>query len=221
MDKRLSTALTTLTAAAGLTLAVVAGTAMARDRPVPRGFGATAAPSSHTVVPTQGDRTPRVSDRQPAVPEIPAWLAIPAVHTQARVVPVTTTGGELDVPDDPMQVGWWTGGARIDQSRGTVVIDGHVDSATTGPGALFRITDLRPNDLIVVTTASGQRRPYTVTGRRVYRKSGGLPASLFATTGTPRLALITCGGPFDHATGSYLDNVVVFAIPVTAHHSAP
>jgi hypothetical protein len=25
--------------------------------------------------------------------------------------------------------------------------------------------------------------------------------------------LITCGGPFDRAAGSYLDNIVVFAAP--------
>lgn len=96
------------------------------------------------------------------------------------------------------------------------MIDGHVDSATTGPGALFGITELRPNDLIALTTASGQQRQYAVTGRRVYIKSHGLPSSLFATTGTPRLALITCGGPFDRATGSYLDNIVVFALPASA-----
>ena len=30
-------------------------------------------------------------------------------------------------------------------------------------------------------------------------------------TRAPELRLITCGGPFDQATGHYLDNVVVFA----------
>jgi hypothetical protein len=46
-----------------------------------------------------------------------------------------------------------------------------------------------------------------------YIKSDGLPPSLFAMTGThPRLALITCRGPFDRATGSYLANIVVFAV---------
>jgi hypothetical protein len=32
---------------------------------------------------------------------------------------------------------------------------------------------------------------YRVTGRRVYLKHQGLPADLFATTGPPRLVLIT------------------------------
>jgi hypothetical protein len=38
---------------------------------------------------------------------------------------------------------------------------------------------------------------------------GALPGSLFATTGPPRLALVTCGGSFDPATGHYRDNVIV------------
>jgi hypothetical protein len=40
-----------------------------------------------------------------------------------------------------------------------------------------------------------------------------LPPSLWVSTGTPKLALVTCGGPFDSATGHYLDNVIVWAAP--------
>ena len=29
----------------------------------------------------------------------------------------------------------------------------------------------------------------------------------------PKLAIVTCGGPFDAATGHYLDNVIVWATP--------
>ena len=39
-----------------------------------------------------------------------------------------------------------------------------------------------------------------------------LPASLFATTGPDRLALITCGGLFDRATG-HTDNIIIWAAP--------
>jgi hypothetical protein len=48
---------------------------------------------------------------------------------------------------------------------------------------------------------------------RTYPKETGLPASAFARDGAPRLVLITCGGPFDAATGNYEDNVVVYATP--------
>jgi len=38
-----------------------------------------------------------------------------------------------------------------------------------------------------------------------------LPASLWVTTGQPKLALVTCGGPFDATTGHYSDNLIVWA----------
>jgi sortase (surface protein transpeptidase) len=152
----------------------------------------------------------------PATPVTPSWpvsLEIPILDVHAAVIPVSTHGGELDVPANPAQVGWWTGSALPGATGGSIVIDGHVDSAATGPGALFRLTNLRTGDQILVTTATGQRRSYAVIGRRVYVKAAGLPPTLFARNGPPQLLLITCGGPFDRNALSYLDNVVIFAGP--------
>jgi hypothetical protein len=143
----------------------------------------------------------------------PAALVIPALQVQATVVPVASSNGTLGVPDDPAQVGWWTRSALPGAPNGSVVIDGHIDSAAAGPGALFQLSKLHTADLILVTTTTGDRRRYAVIGQRVYLKADGLPPDLFTTTGPPRLVLISCGGPFDPTTGSYIDNVAVFAAP--------
>ena len=88
-----------------------------------------------------------------------------------------------------------------------------------GPGpkqwdlARGQLGDLHIADLVIVTTTTGDRRNYAVTGRRTSLKSDGLPPDLFATTGPLRFVVITCGGSFDRSTGSYSDNVVVFAAP--------
>jgi hypothetical protein len=34
---------------------------------------------------------------------------------------------------------------------------------------------------------------------------------VYGKAGYPSLRLITCGGPFDQATGHYVDNIVVYA----------
>jgi Sortase domain len=122
--------------------------------------------------------------------------------------------GVLGVPVDPQRLGWWADGAPVGAGTGTVAVDGHVDSAAAGPGALFHLTSLRPGAVVLVTTTSGQTYRFAVTARRSYLKTRGLPADLFRTDGPPRLVLITCGGPFDATSHSYLDNVVVFATPV-------
>jgi hypothetical protein len=208
-----------LTALLGLALLVTAGADLARDRSIPGAFGATAAPSTLTraappaPMSRLAGRASRPATPGRVLPAAPALLAIPALQVQAAVVPVGVTGGILDVPTGPAQVGWWSASALAGSATGSVVLDGHVDSAATGPGALFHLTDLSAGDRLVLTTTAGARRSYVVIGRRVYPKTGGLPADLFAIDGPPRLVLITCGGPFDRAAGSYLDNIVVFAAP--------
>jgi hypothetical protein len=201
-----------LTVLLGLAVLVTAGAELAHDRALPGGFGAIPAPSiaARRAPPTPTHPVP--SRLQPA-PAAPAALAIPALGVRATVISIGATAGILNVPTDPAQVGWWSASALAGAATGSVVIDGHVDSAASGPGALFHLTDLNAGDRLVVTTTTGDRRSYVVIGRRVYLKTAGLPAELFTLDGPPRLVLITCGGPFDRAAGSYLDNIVVFAAP--------
>jgi hypothetical protein len=40
-----------------------------------------------------------------------------------------------------------------------------------------------------------------------------LPETLFASGGTRRLVLVTCGGAFDATTHQYADNVLATAVP--------
>jgi hypothetical protein len=143
----------------------------------------------------------------------PGWLDLPTLGVRAHVQHVVPTDGALGVPDNPAEVGWWTGSVPAGSSAGSTVIDGHVDSAVTGPGALFHLTELAAGDPILVTASSGLVVRYRVSGRRVYLKHQGLPAELFATTGPPRLVLITCGGPFNSTARSYEDNIVIFGTP--------
>jgi hypothetical protein len=198
-----------LAAGAGLALLVTVAAGIAHKPRVPRDFGVTSAPDGRAASPARS----RPDVGPPVVPEPPTALAIPALRVKATVVPVDSSGEILGVPADPAQVGWWTGSALPGAASGSVVIDGHIDSAATGPGAFFQLADLHIDDLLIVTTTTGDRRTYAVTGRRTYHKADGLPPDLFATTGPPRLVLITCGGSFDRSTGSYSDNIVVFAAP--------
>jgi hypothetical protein len=204
----------------GASLLLIAATMVVRDRLAPGDFGsissrtnssrttpfASAAPSGSSVA--------APSAMAPSAGSSPVRVRIPALGVLALVVPVHTTNGVLGVPADPQQLGWWAEGAQVGARAGTVTIDGHVDSAAAGEGALFHVGSLRGGETVLVTTASGRTVRYAVTARHSYLKSGGLPAELFRTDGQPRLVLITCGGPFDRQSGSYLDNIVVVAMPV-------
>ena len=165
-----------------------------------------------------GAPAPAVAARPAAVrlaaAPAPRRLRLPRQRIDAAVQPVSVdAGGALGVPDDPQQLGWWTGSARPGAASGSVVLDGHVDSAERGLGALFRLREAQLGEEISVENASGTTTRYTVVARRSYAKTALPAAEIFAQDTRPRLVLITCGGRFDPATRHYADNVVVYAVP--------
>ena len=116
--------------------------------------------------------------------------------------------GVLGVPADIHKTGWWADSATPVDSTGTVLIAGHVDSAAGGAGAFFPLKQARPGTLIEVTTASGQTKTYKVTSVKAMLKED-LPTTIWSQEGKNKLVVVTCGGPFDQATGHYRDSTVV------------
>lgn len=201
---------------AGIALAGAAIAGYVTTRPPGHDFGTVPAARVAT---GPADRTARASRGQAglagiAVTAVPARLRITAIGVSAPVVPVgVAADGTLGIPASPSVVGWWAGGGSPGQASGTTVLVGHVDSAAQGPGALFRLQRLRPGATVTVT-ASGRAWHYAVRAVRAYDKANLPSAAVFGQRVTPRLVIITCGGPFDAATGHYLDNIVVYAVPV-------
>jgi hypothetical protein len=52
-----------------------------------------------------------------------------------------------------------------------------------------------------------------ITGVRTYTKKALPYKEIFNQNSVGRLAIVTCGGPFDASTGHYLDNIVAYAVP--------
>jgi sortase (surface protein transpeptidase) len=141
-------------------------------------------------------------------------LRLPTLQVSAPVTEVRVRDdGALEVPAHPSQVGWWVDGAAPGSGRGSVVVDGHVDSARYGPGAFFRLRDLEEGDAIEVV-AEGTTFRYRVTALRQFPKDELPWAQVFSQDVPERLVLVTCGGRFDRSRRSYSDNVVVYAEPV-------
>jgi len=150
---------------------------------------------------------------QGAAPPAPVvGVRLPGDRT-ATVVPVTATQGALAVPDDPSVLGWWSTGARPGSGVGSVVVDGHVDSARDGLGVFAALRALTVGQRVEVVDQAGRRWSYRVTGRRSYPKTALADSDVFDQSVSERLVLVTCGGVFDRVTRHYADNVVVYARP--------
>jgi sortase (surface protein transpeptidase) len=141
----------------------------------------------------------------------PTSIAIPAIGLHATIVAVgLQADGAMEVPD-PGQVGWYRLGPRPG-APGPAVLIGHVDNHT-GPDVFYRLRQLRPGDQILISHSDGTTSRFLV-GRLEQHPKTALPTSRIWTTATrPLLRLITCGGSFNHATGHYRDNLIVYASP--------
>ncbi len=140
---------------------------------------------------------------------VPVTLRIPAL---GMVVPIGALGlqsdGTVEVPSSTVQPGWFDLGPTPGQ-LGSSVILGHVDSSQ-GEGVFFQLRTLAAGDQVYVDLADGETAQFTVDSVAEYSKQAFPAQRVYASHGSSALQLVTCGGVFDHQTGSYLSNVVVF-----------
>jgi Sortase domain len=157
--------------------------------------------------------TPSASASGEAAQVPPATVELDGASPAEVALADVTDDGFLAVPEDISKLGWWIGSAPMGASRGTTLIAGHVDSAVAGLGVFAQLKDMGAGDRITVVDGLGNPWRFEVTDTAQVTKSK-LPAELFDTEGERRLALITCGGPFDEQLRSYEDNLIVWAEPV-------
>jgi LPXTG-site transpeptidase (sortase) family protein len=158
-------------------------------------------------------RSARIADLEAQSAAAPGRLIIPSIGVRAPVVPIgVEDDGEMEVPADVRDVGWYRHGPAPGEP-GATVIAGHVDSREQGAGAFFDLRKLKVGARVKVVDETGRTRHFDVVARRTYDKSRLPIDDLFAREGRSQLVLITCGGDFDTAARSYRSNVVVYAQP--------
>ena len=148
----------------------------------------------------------------PLARSVPVLIRIPAIGVSAPVMQLgQDADGTVQVPPltDHNVTGWYRYGPAPGQ-RGSAVILGHVDSLT-GVSVFYYLKDLHADDKVYVTLADGKVAVFAVDGVQKVAKDAFPTAAVYGKSGSPSLRLITCGGPFDQATGHYLDNVIVYA----------
>ena len=157
--------------------------------------------------PIPGPGAPAVPGDDPA----PTALRIPAIDLDVPLILLgLTPDGAIQVPEDADDAGWLTASATPGRT-GPAVIAGHVDSAD-GVAVFTRLADLAAGDEVEVTREDGTDVAYVVTGSERYAKDAFPSAEVYGPAPASVLRLITCGGTFDRAAGSYEDNLVVYAV---------
>ena len=221
-----------LTTSAAITIAVSLAAQQHPPQP-PQSAAGSLGPAPVSTRPSQrpqhSDTTPAARPSPDPAPKVvgpvlqrskPVSIDIPAigVHSTLQHLGLTAQGTlQVPAPGPHYNEAAWYKLSPTPGSPGPAVITGHVDSAAQGPSVFYNLGDLRPSDKILVTRADGLVADFRVDGVRHYPKDH-LPSQLiYGNTRHAALRLITCGGPFDHATGHYIDNIVVYASLVGSH----
>lgn len=140
----------------------------------------------------------------------PQRILIPEIGLRATMVPLgIRPDGTLATPENFSRAGWYANGPEPGEP-GPAVIVGHVDSRA-GPAVFFRLPELVPGHRIMIETTNGLTFTFVVERIEQYPKEHFPTTEVYGPTTQPALRLITCGGTFNRATGSYRDNIVVFA----------
>ena len=197
-----------------LTWWLIAATALIVSAVSLVGLWPTSAPSTPNVVVLATTPAKVTAHRASTIPALtrsrPVELTIPAIQVATSV---GTLGLQADhqvmVPTSTTTVGWYIDGAAPGQV-GSAVILGHVDSYL-GPGVFFQLKSLKAGDRINVVLADGAVTRFAVTRVVEYSKTSFPDQLVYGSNGTQSLQLVTCGGTFDHATGHYESNIVVYS----------
>jgi hypothetical protein len=198
-----------ISALAALGLALLAGLAGASPpAAVARPASPAAAGPAVSAPPAETFRSVRTYD---SVAE-PVRLRIPALKVDSKVQRLgLQADGTIAVPARTDVAGWYQYGPRPGQA-GPAVILGHVDSHT-GPGIFIDLYRAKVGTTVRVDRADGTTVTFRITRIERVPKVQFPTDLVYAPTLDPTLRLVTCGGSFDHARGSYRDNVIAFAQP--------
>lgn len=165
-------------------------------------------------LPAEDDPDVAVRPSPSGLPRSPATrIVISRIGVDASIMKLgTNPDGTVEVPplEQAHLAGWYEPGASPGEVGNSVIV-GHVDSAAMGPAVFFSLGALQPGDTVSVFREDGRQVDYTVEAVKSYPKTAFPTELVYGPSDQVGLRVVTCGGIFDQAAGSYPDNIVVFA----------
>jgi sortase (surface protein transpeptidase) len=140
---------------------------------------------------------------------VPVRIQIPRIQVDAEVEKVgILENGQMGVPKEEMNVGWFEPGYKPGQS-GSAVLAGHVDNKT-GPSIFFYLKTLEKGDKVLITGEDGTTLSFVVKNLASYKTEESPIGYIFGKSDIPRLNLITCTGTYNKKTRQHEKRLVVF-----------
>ncbi|QRP44317.1 class F sortase [Amycolatopsis sp. FDAARGOS 1241] len=145
------------------------------------------------------------------VRSVPVSLDVPSIDAHSSLVPLGLNPDKtVQVPPvtEPLQAGWYSNSPTPGQV-GPAVVLGHIDG-NHQKGIFWRLHEVKKGDQVVIGRQDGSKATFTVTKVDQIAKKSFPTEAVYGNTTDPQIRLITCGGAFDAAAHSYLDNIIVY-----------
>ena len=144
-------------------------------------------------------------------PFVPTRVVISSIGVDAQVESVGKTAeGAMSTPKALANLGWYSLGAKPGAS-GNAVFAGHVNNSLGFRGVFKELSKIKEGDTVEVRGAGGAKLTYTVESITSYKENEAPLRDIFANSGSPGVALITCEGEWDEATSTFDNRLVVVA----------
>ncbi len=141
----------------------------------------------------------------------PRRLSIPSISLSREIIDVgVTKAGNLDVPPNYTQVGWYKMGT-LPGNKGSAVLDGHVDNGASIAGPFKRLREVKVGESIFVTAADGTKLHFKVKEAHVYPTTQFPGELVFHDQSGKLLKINTCHGKFIKSLDTYDQRLIVTA----------
>lgn len=139
----------------------------------------------------------------------PIRLIIPVIDIDANIQHLgVNLKGEMDVPDNIIDVGWFKFGS-LPGEIGSAVIAGHFNGKKNEAGVFANLNKLKKGDQIFIKNDKNQLITFIVKQIRFY--DPGYAESIFNSNDNAHLNLITCDGTWDKIKKTYNKRLVILA----------
>lgn len=140
----------------------------------------------------------------------PVSIDIPSIDVKAAIEPTgVLENGEMGVPENVDQVGWFEPGYKPG-AKGHSVFAGHVDSLT-GPAIFYDLKKVKAGEKVALTDADGRKMVFSITAIKSYETDEAPIEKIFGKSDARMINLITCTGDFNRSIGSHEERLVVTA----------
>ncbi|MES2087538.1 MAG: class F sortase [Patescibacteria group bacterium] len=138
-----------------------------------------------------------------------ARLKIPKITVDASIIDMgLTENGAMAVPNNRVNVGWFSLGTRPGQT-GSAVIGAH-NRWNSQDGVFAHLDQLEIGDIVSIVDTSGISISFVVRDFKMYDATDTHTNDIFESENGAHLNLITCSGDWDPATKSFAKRLIIF-----------